>query len=82
MPVWEGEKFELASTGSPRAGGAGRALSFDFLPDLTRVFRGHESSDSRTVGWGGEENVLTFLLRKASVTVGNLAELSKGNRES
>ena len=62
--------------------GTGRALCFDFLPDLTRVFRGHEPSHSRTVGWAGEENVLTLLLRKASVTAGNLAELSKGDWES
>ena len=80
MPVWEGEKFELASTGSPRAGGQGGLfplISFQILPgssvDMSLVAAGL---------WGGEEIVLTFLLRKASVTVGNLAELSKGNRES
>lgn len=39
-------------------------LSFDFLPDLVNVVHGHEPSDRETVGGGGEEKVLTFLLEK------------------
>ena len=65
----------LAITGSP-GGGVGRALSFDFFPDLAKVVRGHEPSDSRIVAWGGK--CTRFPARKASVTVGNVAKLSTG----
>lgn len=61
-------------------GGVGRALSSDFFPDLAKVVRGHEPSDSRTVAWGGK--CAHFPARKASVTVGNVAELSTGYREN
>ena len=59
------------------ARGGGRFLSFDFLPDLVKVVRGQEPSDSGTVvvGWGGK--CTQSLTRKAFVTVGNVGELSK-----
>lgn len=52
-------------------------LSFDFLPDLVKVVRGHEPSDGGTMGveWGGKRT--HFPARKISVTFGNMAELSK-----
>lgn len=62
---------------APGAGGSGGFLSFDFLPALVKVVGGHEPSDSGTVGveWVGQGS--HFPTRKALVTVGNSAELSK-----
>lgn len=44
------EGFVLASTGGSGPGAGGKALSFDFLPDLAKVVCGHAPSDSRMVG--------------------------------
>lgn len=57
--------------------GWGGFLSFDFLPDLVKVFCGQEPSDSGTVGvgWGGK--CTQSPTRKAFVTVENVGELSK-----
>lgn len=64
----------LASAGGRGGGGF---LSFDFLPDLVKVFCGQEPSDSGTVGvgWGGK--CTQSPTRKAFVTVENVGELSK-----
>lgn len=42
------------------ARGGGGFLSFDFLPDLVKVVRGQEPSDSGTVGVGRKMYSLSY----------------------